>query len=366
MTDQGGRGPNPRRNKKRPGPPSLCGTDLKRRRTAPYPSTPEGTHAPGMATENPLDQPSSSTHSNRNPEPIRPHPPPHRRDGEDTSAALVPQHMLPQRFDFFLAPGVRESIATQNEERLSTMIERIQRGQVDGFVFDREQLAWTWEGMQDDFFREANDGRIGALNQNARMITDNPDDSDNWSPEGSPDPEEKVLASDAVPWGIINAMYEAVVECPVLAADWDDVLDTLEGLPTYRELWVVLELVSSNLTRPLDAHFERMVEVDWGYDAQCLTAMREFPLHVVRAGGAMTYEQEGKVDVLQAWSSFRDHLHADIETVWLMINEARDILADVNIDNFRLIYRIMRAFYISPACRDQVNLRDRLVDLLDG
>ncbi|RSM14837.1 hypothetical protein CDV31_005271 [Fusarium ambrosium] len=274
--------------------------------------------------------------------------------------------MLPQRFDFFLAPGIRESIATQNEERLSMMIERIQRGEVDGFFFDRQQLIWTWEGMQDEFVQEANNGRIGALNQDAEMITNDPEDSDAWSYEGSPAPEGKVPASDAVPWDIIDAMNEAVAECSVLAADWDDVLAALEGFPTYRELRDALELVSSNLTRPLDAHFERMVEVDRGYDSQCLTAMKEFPLHVVRAGGAMTYEQEGKVDVLQAWSSFRDHLHADLEYVWLMINEDRDILADICDDNFRLFHLIMRSFYLSPACRDQVNLRDRLVDLLGG
>ncbi|RMJ19932.1 hypothetical protein CDV36_000370 [Fusarium kuroshium] len=358
MADQGGRGPNPRRNKKRPGPPSLFGTDPKRSRTAPHRSTPEGTHAPGMATENPLNQSSSSTHSNRNPEAIRPHLPPHQRDGEDTSATLVPQHM--QKFDLFLAPGIRESIATQNEERLGMMIERIQRGQVDGFFFDRQQLAWTWEGMQDDLTRTA------ASNQDAEMITNNPDDSDAWSHEGSPAPEEKVPASDAVPWDIIDAMDEAIVECSVLAADWDDVLAALKGSPTYGELRDALELVSSNLTRPLDAHFERMVEVDWGYDAQCLTVMKEFPLHVVRAGGAMTYEQEGEVDVLRDWSSFRDDLHADLEYIWLMVDEARDVLADVCDDNCRLIFLIMRSFYLSPACRDQVNLRDRLVDLLGG
>lgn len=68
---------------------------------------------------------------------------------------LLPQHMLPQPLAFFLSLRARESIARLNEARLSMMIERIQRGQVEGFVFDREELAWTWEGMQDDSVWEA-------------------------------------------------------------------------------------------------------------------------------------------------------------------------------------------------------------------
>jgi hypothetical protein len=72
--------------------------------------------------------------------------------------------MLPQPLKFWFGAQFPESIAILNEARLSMMIERIQRGQVEGFIFDRRQLAWTWEGIQDDLDRTAQAGRIAALN----------------------------------------------------------------------------------------------------------------------------------------------------------------------------------------------------------
>ncbi|RSL55715.1 hypothetical protein CEP54_009267 [Fusarium duplospermum] len=375
MDDRRGEGLNPRSDGKRPGSPTFSGTDPKRPRTAPQLDTPEGTHAPGIATENPLDQSSLPTHSDRNLEVNRPKLSLHQRDGEDATATLeesvsaaeqtrtagsrrtrIPQHMLPQTVDFFISSQFLEAIAIVNEARLGMMIERIQRGQVEGFVFDRQDLAWTWEGIQDDFVRAANDGWIAALNQNAQTITNDPYDSDDWGNE--------ISDFDVVPKHIINAMEEAVAQCSVLAADWDDVLAALKGSPTYAELRDALELVGTNLTTTLEICSERTAKGNWGDDAQRLTAMKEFPLHVVRAGGAMTYDQEGKVDVLRDWSSFRDQLHADLVPVWSAINEAQSILADLNIDNFRLMSMTMSSFYASPACRDQVNLRDRLVDFV--
>ncbi|EEU35478.1 uncharacterized protein NECHADRAFT_86221 [Fusarium vanettenii 77-13-4] len=164
-----------RPNGKRPETPSPPEPDPKRPRTAlrdeaaTLSGSQENLHDLDNIVQprnlNPLDQPSCSTYSNGNPEAIRPHLPFHQRDGEDASATLgesisghnvpsreplLPQHMLPQPLAFFLSLRARESIARLNEARLSMMIERIQRGQVEGFVFDREELAWTWEGMQDD------------------------------------------------------------------------------------------------------------------------------------------------------------------------------------------------------------------------
>ncbi|UPL01948.1 hypothetical protein LCI18_012882 [Fusarium solani-melongenae] len=213
MADPEGGGPNLGPIGKRPGPPSPPGTDPKRSRIAlpdggtRLPGSQENPHDLDNTTQSPnldpLDQPSSSTHSNGNPEAIRPHLPFHQRDGEGASATLgesasghklpareplLPQFMMSQPLGFWLGPCFRESIAIQNEARLSMMIERIQRGQVEGFVFDRRELAWA--------------GRIAALIQHAQMTADDPYNSDDRSSDGFPAPEEDVPAE---PKDIVDA-----------------------------------------------------------------------------------------------------------------------------------------------------------------